>query len=660
MSITSALPLKKISIFSSGLAYYEHSGELAAPAVIKLSFRAEALNDALKSLVLNDPSSSNPSVTYQSPQTLLQTLKSLKIDLSNNPDMAGILGGLRGAEVIVSVPAAIHGKIAGVEYRSRTVPPSGGVITEPWISLYTEEGIRMFSLGEISSICFTDDEISGDLKRALDLVAASRNSGLLDLACKLPGEGSRMVFLSYVIPSPVWKASYRLDLGRGEGKAALFQGWAIIDNDSDCDWNAVEISLVAGRPVSFIQNLYPPYYLPRPTLPLAIAGAAAAETHDSGYAAPVQQQGYAATMKERSAAKQMRVLNTEISEDACYGDYDVETISGGAMAAAGGAAAGDQYAFTLKDPVNLDRRMSAMLPLVESAIESRKLLLFSGNIPDMQNRNPRLGAELVNITGMKLPAGPITVYDGGTYAGDALIEFWNEGEKRLISFGEDLSVTGMASSARNSTLVAFTIGGGMLIFSQKQNFTRTYTFKNNAAQSKQLIIEHPKTRDAILESPAAEEQTPAAYRFAAVLSGGEEIKIIVRESCPDMQHVSLLEQKEDSFLSYVRREDIPGEIKAALQRGGKLRAAMSVAEAAVERAAGKTKSLVKDQERIRKNLEAAGSQSPQGQEYLKKMAALDKSIEASEKEIEKLEELSEKARMAFKDYINALSMQIAV
>ncbi|MDR0456197.1 MAG: hypothetical protein LBH20_05895, partial [Treponema sp.] len=95
----SALPVTKISIFSSGLAYYEHAGTLNGPSVINLPFRAEAVNDALMSLVLNDPASANPSVSYQSEQTLLQTLGSLKIDLSNSPDMAGILNSLRGTEL---------------------------------------------------------------------------------------------------------------------------------------------------------------------------------------------------------------------------------------------------------------------------------------------------------------------------------------------------------------------------------------------------------------------------------------------------------------------------------------------------------------------------------------------------------------------------------
>ena len=82
---------------------------LEKPSVINLPFKPDLINDALKSLVLNDPASANPSVCYQSPQTLLQTLRSLKVDLSGNTNMAGILGKLRGAEAEVSLPAIFSG-----------------------------------------------------------------------------------------------------------------------------------------------------------------------------------------------------------------------------------------------------------------------------------------------------------------------------------------------------------------------------------------------------------------------------------------------------------------------------------------------------------------------------------------------------------------------
>jgi hypothetical protein len=660
------LPVTKIAIFSSGLAYYEHAGTLIGPLVINLPFKAEAVNDALKSLVLNDPASANPSVSYQSEQTLFQTLGSLKIDLSHSPDMAGILSGLRGTEIEISAPGPVSGRIVGIEYRFQTNPLID-TAHDPWLSLYTDQGIKMFNLKDIAALNFKDPQINEDLKRALDLIVLSRNSRSRDLTVNLPGSGSRRVSLSYVIPAPVWKVSYRLDMDREKtGGKPLFQGWAIVDNDSDSDWNKVELSLVAGRPASFVQNLYPPYYLSRPVLPLAIAGTAAAAAHDSGYinqnyaGASAAPSPAAPRAETQSSAKRMR--SPEMFAEADYAREEYEggssaSIAGGALETAAGSAAGDQFEFTVKTPVSLDRRMSAMLPLVESPVEARRLLIFSGTMAAGNgSRHPRLGAEITNTSGMKLPAGPITVYDGGTYAGDALIEFWNEGEKRFISFGEDLSVNTAVFDSNSRTTISVKILGGVMTLNRSQEYIKTYTFQNTAAQAKFIMVEHPQTPGAVLESPQADEQTFSAYRFTMTLPPEKEIMLLVRESRPIMEKISLLQLRQESLLSYISSQEIPSAIQAALRQAINLWQTVNAAEAAVTDAENRRSFLVYEQERIRKNIEVTGNQTQQGQEYLKRLQSLDQDIDKMAAEIEKLRTDVKSAQKAYTDYLGSLNL----
>ena len=68
--------------------------------------------------------------------------------------------------------------------------------------------------------------------------------------------------MNYLVETPVWKTSYRLILD-GE-KQGFLQGWALVDNTSEDDWENVQLTLVAGRPISFIQDLYRPLYTQRP------------------------------------------------------------------------------------------------------------------------------------------------------------------------------------------------------------------------------------------------------------------------------------------------------------------------------------------------------------------------------------------------------------
>ena len=79
------------------------------------------------------------------------------------------------------------------------------------------------------------------------------------------GEGQRTIRLSYTLEAPVWKATYRILLGEEE-QPPLIQGWAVVDNTQDEDWEDVQLSLVAGLPVSFVHDLYTPRYIRRPVV----------------------------------------------------------------------------------------------------------------------------------------------------------------------------------------------------------------------------------------------------------------------------------------------------------------------------------------------------------------------------------------------------------
>jgi hypothetical protein len=93
------------------------------------------------------------------------------------------------------------------------------------------------------------------------------------------GSGERNLYVSYISEVPIWKTTYRIVLPTKEGKKPLLQGWAIVDNTVGEDWNNVELSLVAGAPHSFIQQLSEPYYGRRPVVPLPESVELSPQTH---------------------------------------------------------------------------------------------------------------------------------------------------------------------------------------------------------------------------------------------------------------------------------------------------------------------------------------------------------------------------------------------
>ncbi len=649
------LPITKVVLFSSGVGYFEHNGKVSGDSVVHLSFRTEEMNDALKSLIVRDGSgaaSGSPSISYASRESLERALSGLRIDLSGAPDVAGLLARLRGAEVSIDTPQTQTGRIVGVEYRQSDKPD----INHPYLVILGSSGLKSIAVSDIIALRFTDKRISEDFERALALILEARDQKVRTLDLRLPGSGTRNASIGYVVGTPVWKVSYRLDLSAAK---PLLQGWAIVDNPTDQDWDGVVLSLVSGRPVSFIQDLYSPLRLEWPTIPLAIAGTASARSFESGYDdAEYSGAGQEESKAKKSAAPLLRsapaapaapsysLAESGAEPQEYFVQPNIETTQA--------RSAGDQFEFTVKKPVSLGRRKSAMLPLVAGEISAQKVSIYN---PNDGTKHPMLGAWIENSMGMKLPAGPITVFDGNVYAGDALLDFLPEKDKRLIVFGDDLGVLADSSSSSSEETTAVAVSKGIMIFSRRTTVTRTYTFKNSTAAAKRILIEHPITQGAELFEPKSyEEKTASVYRFGLDLPASSEAKFAVKERMPRYDRVTLASLSQDAFLSYSNSKEIPQAVRDALKKAVDLRKKADDAKRNLSELQARRQELTSDQARYRDNLNSVGRDSSQGQQYLKRLIDAENAIEQLDGKITEAKKVQSDTQKAYETYLSELSL----
>ena len=652
------LQISRITLFSSGVGYFEHRGAVTGTAEISLPLNIDAVNDALKSLVINDPAG-NPSVSYPSKETNSRALMSLSVNLKGG-SLYEMLGGLKGTGIEVFVPDSIKGRILFVERRTENA--NNANIQKDFLTLQTEQGIKTICVDEISNFTFNDPGINGDLNRALDLAVRSRDERTRNLTIKLTGETERRVALSYVIPAALWKVSYRLVLSQ---EKPFLQGWAIVDNNSDMDWKNIELALVTGKPVSFIQDLYRAHNLSRPIIPLMTDGIAEAKTYDSG-SAKMRKPSVRADLNQSFACEvsadyeQADEMVCEASND--YYENSKDSIpESGLVETAGSRNAGDQFEFTIKKPVSLERQQSAMLPLIEGDVKADKFLVFSR---DGKNRNtvynPAICVELTNNTGMKLPAGPITVYDGKTYAGDALVKFFPEDEKRLISYAEDLSVTCSYTDEISEKVSFVKIVQGFMALSKKYIYKTVYSIRNAGKESKKIIIEHPFAYRAALINPAEySEKTHNLYRFTETLPPANDfINFTVIEERTESSELEIANFHYGKLAKFISDNDISHEaVQKALQNALLLNEKIQEAETALKGLQEKRKKLTEKQERTRKNIEAAGNQSVQGKDYLQRLAREDAEIDAFEEKINLAGSAIEKAKNDYRNYLLGLKIE---
>jgi hypothetical protein len=472
------LPITEVTLYKHGVAHVERAGELKPGETARLDFKPDDMNDVLKSLTVTDGNGGKVNgVRYDSSDPLEKRLADFPFQLGAGASLAAFLDQMKGARIELKLGA---GDAAGIIISARVVQESDKSQREVLVLLMDSGDIRSFDLGAASAVKLSDPKLQSQLAAYLTVLNQSHARDRRSVYIDAVGSGTRKLAASYMTPAAVWKSSYRLMFGAA-GEPTL-EGWAIVDNTSGDDWNNVRLAVVSGKPVSFITKLYEPRYVQRPFAELA----------ENAAAAPVV---YTGAMDAKD-----QVMNKAMAAPAQMQEFSrLERAGMGGVAASAPVApssfyrtadtreAGELFEYSFSAPVTVKQGESAMLPFLQQKIGARKLLVYS----ESYGLNPRDAAELTNNTGKTLDGGPITVYDDGTYAGEALVETLPMGDKRLISYGVDLG-TRVTTAFNSSKEVVREIHfqRGILTARSAMQETKTYTIKNVDAKAKTLVIEH--------------------------------------------------------------------------------------------------------------------------------------------------------------------------
>jgi carboxypeptidase family protein len=275
------LPVRRVVLYKNGVGYFEHLGRVRGSQDVHVDFTSAQLNDVLKSLTVLDLSGGRiTGVDYNSEAPLARRLATLRLALGEKPTTAEFLGALRGArlEVRNGSGPALSGKLLSVERKTRT--GTNWTVETDEISVITDGGeVRSVDLNPSTSVRIIEKDLQVEVGRYLGLIASSRDQDVRRMTISTTGTGERNLYVSYISEVPVWKTTYRLVLPSKTDKKPLLQGWAIVDNTVGEDWDGVQLSLVAGAPHSFIQQLSEPFYGRRAVVPLPESVQLSPQTH---------------------------------------------------------------------------------------------------------------------------------------------------------------------------------------------------------------------------------------------------------------------------------------------------------------------------------------------------------------------------------------------
>jgi hypothetical protein len=644
------VPLKQVVLFNSGVGYFDRQAVVEGDDSSVLQFSVDQINDVIKSLVLIDEGGGSVgAVTYDSRDPVERTLKTYRIDLSDSPNRLTLFNRLRGVAVRVKTSGSdFEGRILGVEQKE-IKKGDDLTLTEDYLTLSGTNGLRTFRIDDLQTLEFTDADMRSDLSAALNTLAENLDRNKKSLKLSFKGKGKRNVSVGYMVEMPVWKTSYRMVI---EDKSLYLQGWAHVENTTDEDWNEVSLSLVSGRPVSFIQNLYDPIYVKRPVVEMetygvtpppmydkamegvggaAMAGAAPEMANDLMAMAPAP----APMMARRMTAQRMKESGVE------------------SMAA--GESAGELFEYTIDTPVNLPRQQSAMLPIVDDSVKGVPLSIYNNRV---NAKYPMNGLELENSSKLFLMQGPVSVFEEGIYAGDARLPDTRPAEKVLLSYSLDLaSEVRMETEDAPEELVSVKIVRGVMYLQHRYMNTTKYAISSKRDTERTLMIEQPMKAGWDLIEPKDAERTTEAYRFRIPLAAGKTKNFAVKEQRVGEQQVILSNLNDRNIELFMSQKEIPSSIKKSLQKLVDLQTQLALIRTEKQNVEQQLRRITQEQERIRDNMEAVAKNSESYARWERKLTQQEDEIEQLNSRFDALTQDEQSKQKEINDYLAGLNVE---
>jgi hypothetical protein len=476
-ALAAEMPVRGVTLSSAGIAQIERAGEVAAHAPVVFRAPLGDVDDLLRSLMILDPAGRVEGLSLPGRDLLNEAFRGLPLRPADFENRASLLNALRGQEA----------EAAGARGRIATAAETDAGLT---LSLIAPRGLLSVLLKPGDEVTLTDPALAARVARAAEALAAARSDDERRIEIRLRSDRARQVAVIYIAGAPLWKPSYRLlapALG-ATGAQARLMGWAVVENASGSDWEGVRISLVSDEAAAFRQPIFEPITVPRPELPVRIAGAIRV-TPDTG---PQPMVAAAAPMMAPPPPAPRAAMRADAAP----------TPAPLAVNVAAEAAAG-RVAFTLEQPVSIRSGETANLPFLDLNLPAERLWW----VQDLAATRPLQALRFRNTSTHVLPDGLVTVFggpDAPSFLGDAELRALSPGDQRLIAFARDRDLRLTSQNSNRDDITRISLRRGFITVDSKR-IEETALAIDPRGASGVMVIDLPRRPGASPRFPVAAE-----------------------------------------------------------------------------------------------------------------------------------------------------------
>jgi hypothetical protein len=613
-----SLPIRRVTLYKHGLGFFERRGQMTGEH-LSLEFPRPAMDDILKSLVVLDSLGQVLGLEFETPPDRNENVHRASLTLSSNSSLTDTLSALRGRNVRVNLSdQTIEGQVVGVDLETKNP------LERAIFSLYQTESksIVKFKLERLESLSILDAVAAGDLEFALQNAKRDedRSSAVLRLST-----GEHDLSVSYIAPAPAWRVSYRLIAEEAENTEAdardiFVQGWGLFDNTLEEDLVGVELSLMAGMPVSFRYALFAPNTPERPLV----------EDEQRTVGAPIKFDTM--DFMEAAAPKVSMARARSVSSPPAAAPLSSQMMQS-TQPVSSGESRGALFAYRVAHPVSVARGQSGMVPLLASKLTGKRELLYNGN---KHPENPVASLRFENSSGLTLERGPVTVLEAqlsqssgsrsAEYAGEAVLEFTPSGAEVIVAFAVELGIKVSEQQSWATRLERISVDQGFLLIQEYRSCHTQYEIISQLEKPVVVTLERDRLNGYdFFDTIKPVSQTMTLARWQVDLASKSKLEFVVQERALQSRYEQVRNLTFKNLSEYLKNKFLDSSTFEALKGIRAIYASIETINVKINLLESERERIFSRQSQIQANLAPLARDGDEGRLRSKLVKELDES-----------------------------------
>ncbi|MFW9852746.1 MAG: hypothetical protein ACFFDS_07385, partial [Candidatus Thorarchaeota archaeon] len=301
----------------------------------------------------------------------------------------------------------------------------------------------------------------------------------------------------------------------------------------------------------------------------------------------------------------------------------------------------ESVSFNLKQPVSIKKGESALLLLHSMDIPKETINIYN---QQQHATHPFKAIEIENVTSYGWEEGPVTIYDAGEYAGEAMLKRVPKGEKQIVPYLVEQDIVIKQQETTMSKKIGISLSGQYYVETYINNKTYKLEIDNKCEEEKTVICEVPKLYGYEIDKKKSKvdtKETPNYFRAKIDVEPKSLTKIEIPTFRKTSESVSIASISDEYLDDLLKLDTLKEKQVDVLKKIKQIKKEKKQIDEQINNEQSNLNRIDQEYQRITSSIEVLISEGDEGKtraKYVERMNNLFETMEGKRKLIEELEE----------------------